>query len=231
MKVSVILPVFNEEGYVAKCLTSLQNQQEPAGEIIVVDNNCKDRTIEIAKKFRVRVVKESKQGISYARNKGFNEAKYDILARIDADSVLPRNWVKKVRKNFEKYKIDGLTGPVVFYDFPFRTPAYAQMYLDIFQLVQKGNNTLIGPNMAITKKAWKKVKNKVCMDNTKVHEDIDLAIHVFQAGGKIKRDDTLIANCSARRLLKYPKQFFIEYPVRTVNTVMIHQSNNFPSSN
>ena len=159
MKVSVILPVFNEEGYVAKCLTSLRNQQEPADEIVVVDNNCTDRTIEIAKKFKVRVVKETKQGISYARNKGFNEAKYDILARIDADSILPRNWIKKIKKNFEKYKIDGLTGPVIFYDFPFKTPAYAQIYLELFKFIQKGEDTLIGPNMALTKKIWKEIKN------------------------------------------------------------------------
>lgn len=229
MKVSVILPVYNEEEYVKKCLTSLQTQSVPPDEILVVDNNSRDRTVEIAKKFNARIIREKKQGISYARNRGFDEAKGDILARIDADSILPKNWIKRIKYNFSRYKIDGLTGPVIFYDFPFRTPAYAQMYLEIFKLVQKGNNTLIGPNMAITKNIWKKVRNKVCMDNTKVHEDIDLAIHIFQAGGVIKRDDTLIANCSARRLLKHPKQFFTEYPVRTVNTVMIHQPNSFRS--
>ncbi len=230
MNISVILPVFNEEKYIEKCLKSIQNQQIPPDEIIVVDNNCTDRTIEIAKKFKVRVVKESKQGISYARNKGFNSAKYDIIARVDADSILPRNWIKKIKYNFTKYKIDGLTGPVVFYDFPFKTPAYAQMYLEIFKLIQNGNNTLIGPNMAITKKIWKKVKDKVCMDNTQVHEDIDLAIHVLEARGIIRKDDTLIANCSARRLLKHPQSFFAEYPVRTVNTVLIHQPNDFRPS-
>ncbi len=231
MKVSVIVPVFNEEKFIEKCLISLQRQKEPADEIIVIDNNCSDRTIDIVKKFNIRIFKETRQGISYARNKGFNEAKYDILARIDADSILPSNWVKKIKGNFTKYKIDALTGPVIFYDFPFKTPVYAQMYFEVFKLVQNGNNTLIGPNMALTKKMWNKVKNTVCMDNTQVHEDIDLAIHILQIGGVIKRDDKLIANCSARRLLKHPRTFFTEYPVRTVNTVLIHQPNNFtPSS-
>jgi glycosyltransferase involved in cell wall biosynthesis len=222
MKVSVVLPVFNEEKYVAKCLTSLENQIVPADEIIVVNNNCNDQTINIAKKFKVRIVKESKQGISYARNRGFNEAKYEIIGRIDADSILPRDWVKRVKHDFAKYKIDGLTGPVIFYDFSFKTPAYAQIYLELFRLIQKGKDTLIGPNMAITKKIWNKIKDDVCMDNTKVHEDIDLAIHLVKAGGKIRADDKLIAHCSARRLLKHPQQFFIEYPVRLVNTLKIH---------
>lgn len=224
MKISVILPVFNEEEYIESCLLSLQKQQEQADEIIVVDNNSTDRSIAIAKKFGVRVVKESRQGISYARNKGFSVAKFEILARIDADSNLPTNWVKKIKQNFSKYKIDALTGPVIFFDFPFKTPAYAQMYLELFKYIQKGKDTLIGPNMAITKKIWKKIEKKVCMDNTKVHEDIDLAIHLVQAGGKIRTDNTLIAHCSARRLLKHPKSFFVEYPIRLVNTLKIHNN-------
>jgi glycosyltransferase involved in cell wall biosynthesis len=224
MKVSVILPVFNEEEYIAKCLTSLSNQQEPADEVIVVNNNSTDHTIEIAKRFGVRIVKESKQGISYARNRGFNVAKFDILARIDADSILPTNWIKKIKHNFSKYKIDALTGPVIFFDFPFKTPAYAQMYLELFKYIQKGKDTLIGPNMAMTKKIWKKIEKDVCMDNAKVHEDIDLAIHLVQAGGKIRTDDTLIAHCSARRLLRHPQSFFVEYPIRLVNTLKTHNN-------
>lgn len=224
MKVSVILPVFNEEKYIEKCLMSLQNQKEPADEIIVVDNNCTDHTIDIVKKFKVRVIKETKQGISYARNRGFDEAKYDIIARIDADSILPSNWVKRIRYNFTRYKIDSLTGPVIFYDFPFKTPAYAQMYLELFKFIQKGKDTLIGPNMVITKKIWKKVRGKVCMDNTQVHEDIDLAIHITKAGGKIRSDDSLIAQCSARRLLKHPQSFFVEYPIRLINTLKTHEN-------
>ncbi len=223
MKVSVVLPVFNEEEYVAKCLTSLENQIVPADEIIVVDNNCTDQTIAIAKKFnKIRVVKETKQGISFARNRGFNEARSPVVGRIDADSILPRDWVKRIKDDFTKYKIDGLTGPVIFYDFSFKTPAYAQIYLELFRLIQKGKDTLIGPNMAITKKIWNKIKNEVCMDNSKVHEDIDLAIHLVKAGGKIKADDKLIAHCSARRLLKHPQSFFVEYPVRLFNTIKIH---------
>ena len=51
MKVSVVIPVYNEEKYIKNCLESLMKQEEKPDEIIVVDNNCTDETINIVKKY------------------------------------------------------------------------------------------------------------------------------------------------------------------------------------
>lgn len=220
MKVSVIIPAFNEKKYIAHCLESLKQQEDKPDEIIVVDNNCTDQTIKIAKKYLVRIIKEKKQGIVFARNKGFNAAAGDILARCDADSILPPNWIKKIKINFKKNKIAGVTGPVVFYDLPLKAN-FSILYLKIMKFMQKGE-TLLGPNMAITKDIWLKIKDKVCVDEKKVHEDIDLAIHILKEGGKIKYDWGLIANISGRRIKKKPQSFFIEYPIRAIKNIYFH---------
>ena len=102
MKVSVVIPAFNEEKYIGKCLKSVVNQIMPADEIIVVNNNCTDKTEVIAKKFGARIVKEKVQGMTPARNRGFNSVKYEIIARTDADTVVPKDWIKIIKNNFKK---------------------------------------------------------------------------------------------------------------------------------
>ena len=223
MKVSVVIPVYNEEKYIGYCLNSLMKQIVPPDEIIVVDNNCADKTIEIAGRYpNVKIIKEKQQGMIYARNRGFNTAQGDIIARCDADTILPTNWIKKIKANFEKEKIDALTGPLVFNEFPINGLFLVKVFLNVMKYLQHGKETLIGPNMIITKKIWEKVKNKVCLDDKKVHEDIDLTIHILQNGGTIYRDNTLIIQESARRIINNPLSFFVEYPLRAIMTFKHH---------
>lgn len=223
MKLSVVIPVYNEEKYIKSCLESLNNQTEKPDEVIVVDNNCTDKTVEIAKKYKVKVVKEKKQGMIQARNRGFNSVSYEIIARCDADTILPPGWVAGIKSNFKKNdKIDALCCPVVFYDLPLHNISYAPIYLDIYKFIHNGKEMLVGPNMALTKKIWNKVKDKVCLDDRAVHEDIDLAIHIIKEGGVIKRDLSLLAGASGRRIKKNPLSFFVEYPIRFIKTIKNH---------
>ncbi|PIP74986.1 MAG: hypothetical protein CO028_04055 [Candidatus Levybacteria bacterium CG_4_9_14_0_2_um_filter_35_21] len=121
MTVSVVVLAHNEEKYIKKCLDGLINQEEKPDEIIIVDNNCTDKTIDICKEYSVRIVQEKTQGIIAARNTGFNAAKYDIISRCDADSVAPKDWIKKIKENFIKKPIVALGGPVRFYDLPIKS--------------------------------------------------------------------------------------------------------------
>ncbi len=222
MKVSVVIPAYNEEKYISFLLKSLQNQQEKADEIILVDNNCNDKTIEIAKKFPVKIVREKKQGMIFARNSGFNQASYEIIARCDADTIVPKDWVKRIKDNFSSGKIDCLTGPIVFYDLFLKTDLPAKIYRLVLKLFLKGNEVLIGPNMALTKKIWKKVAKSVCLNDKLVHEDIDLSLHILKAGGKIYFDNHLVVKASGRRIKTNPLSFFIEYPIRLIKTLNRH---------
>jgi glycosyltransferase involved in cell wall biosynthesis len=225
MKVSVVIPTYNEEVFIGRCLGAMVGQTVPADEIIVVNNNSTDRTAEIVKRFHIKMVKEKIQGMIPARNRGFDEAKYNIIARCDADVIVPNNWIELIKKNFGKKDIDALSGPVAYTDSPFITssPIPSRVYLESLRLLSKGNRYLVGPNMIVTKNIWKKVRDLVNPDDTVVHEDIDLSLKIVNIGGKIGYDAKLIVSSSARRITGKPKSFFIEYPARVVNTFLVNK--------
>jgi len=109
--ISAIVPAYNEENYLSYCLRSLINQDFPKKdyEIIVIDNNSTDKTASIAKKFGARVVKEENQGLTYARIRGIKEAKGEIIAFVDADTTVNKDWLKQILSLYQKNpKIVGL---------------------------------------------------------------------------------------------------------------------------
>lgn len=221
MKVSVVVPAYNEEKYIAACIESLLNQEEKPYEIIIVDNNSTDKTSEIVKKYPVKIIKENRKGITFARNKGFNITTGDIIARTDADTKVQKDWIKKIKENFKDKDLLGLSGTIFFYDSPLTQYPNWPTTL-ILQSISSilGHNALFGPNMAIRKNAWKIVKNEICLDDKKVHEDIDLAIHLSYHG-KIAFDKDLIVNSSLRRWKKLKPYF--EYPYRYIRMLRIHK--------
>ena len=200
MKVSVIVPVYNEEKYITACLEHLLDQEVMADEIIVINNNCTDHTLKLLKKFPVTIVHEKTQGISHARNKGFDTATGTIIARTDGDTQVPRDWVKRIKETFKDPDVIALTGPAKFYDVPevFQVSKVPmKLFFSTFRNTFQ-HNCLYGANLAIRKSAWKKVRSQVCMDDAIVHEDVDLALHMAKYG-TIIFDSSLIILASPRR--------------------------------
>ena len=95
--VSVVMPAHNEEQYIGECLAALKQQSYPADrfEIIVVDNNSKDRTSEIARSHGVKVLFKEKGPVGAVRNYGVAHAQGEILAFIDSDCVAPPTWLQE----------------------------------------------------------------------------------------------------------------------------------------
>src|SRR5579871_4048448 len=170
MNLSIIIPAYNEAQYIKGCLESVVNQKEKADEIIVIDNNSTDQTAAIAKQFpEVKVVKEKTQGITWARNKGFNRAQYEIIARTDADTRVPKDWVKRIKKHFINKNVIAVSGPARFYE---GLPNVMQVdewpsKILFFNLLKQAiqHDTLFGPNMAIRKSVWETVKGEVCIND------------------------------------------------------------------
>src|SRR5581483_3716507 len=119
MKLSVVVPAYNEEKYIGRCLESIiEEAGHDVFEIIVVDNASTDNTAAVAKKYKgVRVVREDRKGLTRARQAGLMAAKGDLIAYIDADSMVKPDWFHKVRREFEKNpKLACLSSPYSLYD-------------------------------------------------------------------------------------------------------------------
>ena len=121
--VSVIVPVLNGERTIRECIVSLLGMDYPPErrEILVVDNVSVDRTAEIVKSFPVRYFREERRGASYARNRGIEESKGEILAFTDADCLVTSGWLRELVQGFEDDGIGVVVGEEVTY--PSQTPA------------------------------------------------------------------------------------------------------------
>ncbi|MGI4019959.1 MAG: glycosyltransferase family 2 protein [Janthinobacterium lividum] len=92
--VSIIIPVYNAEKYIAETIRSALNQTWPNIEIIIVDNGSTDNSLPIAKQFkseRIAILSEQNQGAGKARNKGLQEANGEFIQFLDADDLLSPN--------------------------------------------------------------------------------------------------------------------------------------------
>lgn len=85
--ISVVIPVYNTERYLAEAIGSVLNQTLAAEEIIIVDDGSTDSTMEVAKKFEpaVRIINQPNKGTGTARNRGVLAARGNYLAFLDAD--------------------------------------------------------------------------------------------------------------------------------------------------
>jgi len=97
--VSIVIPAYNEEENILQTLLSLSNNetQWPV-EIIVVNNNSKDRTAEMVMATGIPCVNEPKQGITNARNAGLAIAKGKYILNADADTIYPKDWIEEMIK-------------------------------------------------------------------------------------------------------------------------------------
>jgi glycosyltransferase involved in cell wall biosynthesis len=202
---SIVIPAYNEERHLVACLDAIAVQTVKPDEVIVVDNNSTDRTADIARKYSfVKLFSENRQGIIFARNRGFDETKSDIIARIDADTVLPTFWVERVKAFYAdtKHQQVAITGSCYFYNLHSGRLTGRMYDLIVFRL----NRLLLGyyfpwgSNSALPKAVWQKVRGQIG-ERTDIHEDLDLGFHLHQSGYETKYLSYLRVGAIARRII------------------------------
>ncbi|ESP90938.1 MULTISPECIES: glycosyltransferase [Pseudoalteromonas] len=102
MKISIVIPAHNEEKYIGRCLTSINDQIAPNDlqvETIVVLNRCTDKTEEIAKLHGATVVSNDSKNLSEIRNTGVAHTKTEWVITIDADSWMSKGVLAEIYKH------------------------------------------------------------------------------------------------------------------------------------
>jgi len=101
-RISVIIPTKNEGDMLESCLKSIFSQSIDPLEVIIVDGGSTDNTLDIAKKFDVKVIEEGKfSSPANARNLGAENAEGEVLLIMDADVILQNDCLKCALKTFE----------------------------------------------------------------------------------------------------------------------------------
>ncbi len=107
IKVSLIIPVYNVEKYLYRCLFTAVNQTLEDIEIIVINDGSTDNSLEIIKLFalcdrRIKIVDQANHGLSYARNIGISMARGKYIAFMDSDDFASTNFLEKMYVKAEK---------------------------------------------------------------------------------------------------------------------------------
>jgi len=201
-KISIIIPALNEEKNITKCLQSLKAQDyKGEKEIIVVDNNSKDRTGELARAEGVTVLFEATRGVIPARETGTRAATGDIIIQTDADTTFPTNWLSNIMKGFSaKENVVAVIGSFRFDGGPWWGKHFTFLLFGITDLVNRICGKLIympGANTAFKKEIWHGYNSKFDQGG----DEIALLKELRKEGNVVfLRRNTVLT--SARRLKK-----------------------------
>ncbi len=206
MKVSIVIPAFNEEPVIADTIRAALAQDYPDFEVIVVNNASADRTAEIAGQFPVKVVNEPRQGLLRARECGRQNAAGEIIANMDADCLPASDWLRTGVHFFQDARIAAVSGPYDYHDGGWlfrRASLFIQktIYWLMSRIIQgpgvRQGAMLIGGNNFIRAHALREIGGY----NTAIlfyGEDTDTARRVA-ACGKVVFSNRLVMKTSARR--------------------------------
>ena len=109
--VSIIVPVFNSEKYIEKCLKSLLAQTYKDLEILVIDDGSKDNSSDVVRQLqlddqRIKLICQENQGVSSARNKGIEMSKGQYIVFVDSDDYVESNYVETLLDLYEEERGD-----------------------------------------------------------------------------------------------------------------------------
>jgi glycosyltransferase involved in cell wall biosynthesis len=220
VEVSVIVSTCDRATVLREALAALVAQVEaPPYEVVVVDNNSTDDTPRVIEQFAasglVRGVREPRQGLSYARNRGIAVTRAGILAFTDDDVRVAPTWIRDVARAFRDHPDVSLVGgkvlpewaaaPPPWLDARFHAPLALVDYGDVaLRIPPAAPRCLIGANLAIRRRALAPHDGfsphlQRVRDGIGSTEDHDLQMRMLQAGAVALYDPRIVARAPVPR--------------------------------
>lgn len=196
--ISVIIPVYNLENYIAKCLDSVINQTYKNLEIIVVNDGSSDSSKEIIDNYakkdkRIIAIHKKNTGVSDTRNRGIDIAKGEYIGFVDGDDSIEKNMFEKLVENMVKYDAD-ISHCGYKMIFPASTKYFYNTGKIVIQDNKKGIIDLIRGDY-IEPGIWNKLYKRSVIGNIRMpvdiknNEDYLFNIEVFQNAEKSVYED------------------------------------------
>jgi len=191
----------NEEHYIVQCLESIVKQSYKDHEIVVVDGESSDRTVELAEKYADKVIVR-KGSVGVARNLGAKNSRGSILAFIDADTVAHPCWLDAVDESFRKGEFIAATGPTL----PLNGDRSDEIYYRIATiyvpklLLILGTPYMGGFNCAYERNAFFRAGG--FDEENIISEEAKLSFNIKRLG-KVTFNDRMITFTSPRRMRRY----------------------------
>jgi glycosyltransferase involved in cell wall biosynthesis/ubiquinone/menaquinone biosynthesis C-methylase UbiE len=148
--VSIVIPTYNSEKTLAECLESIKNQTYECIEVIIVDKFSKDKTVEIAKSYGVKVI-SAYANKPEARNIGILNSRGDYVLLLDSDMVLENKLVEEAVDKFQKEGCDA-----IFIDEEYANDGFWKNVMNLEKKIYKGNIIIEAPRF-FKKEVFQKV--------------------------------------------------------------------------
>lgn len=213
--ISFVVPALNEAALIRNCIKSIQNEaRNIVHEVLIVDNGSTDNTATIALDAGAIVVFESDKGITRARQSGFEQSFYDLVAFVDADSELPEGWLDHALKAIKQPGVVVASGPVIYYELALHKRIFSFVFYCLARCVHIWKPMMQGGNFILKKQALVDAGGfNINIDF--YGEDTDTAIRLSKQG-KVVFDMDMWVYTSARRMqqegmIKIGFRYFINY--------------------
>ena len=229
MKFSIIVPVYNVEKYINRCLDSIVNQSYKKFEVIIINDGSTDSSEDIIKSYndsRIKYFKQENMGLSEARNNGVLKARGDYLLFVDSDDYLNIDLLKVLNDNLDKdydlirfqvdYDINGNRKNTkgTKNDIIFSNGIDAFNEISSYEIVEGAWCYLYNRNFFI--------KNNFKFSKGRIHEDFGLVPLIILKANNVKcinyvgynyviRDNSIMTNNDYEKILKKADDFLFHF--------------------
>jgi glycosyltransferase involved in cell wall biosynthesis len=200
-KISVVIPCYNVEQTIVKCLKALKKQSYNSYEVLLVDNGSTDSSVSLIKEFikknKVKnffLFKLKEKGSCRARNFGIKKATGEIIVNIDADCLPKNDYLQEIEKSYTSEEIGGVAGNIVAYSFSTSVERFLALYTlrglpesTIFTEYNLIGGGFATANLSFTKRIWERIGGfDEKLPCGRYGEDHDICARIYKEGYKIR---------------------------------------------